>query len=268
MTDEASMTGQEEKKGLSTLAWVAIGCGSLVVFGFVVFMALGIFVFNKGKEVIDEATGGMSISDFVEDLQDNPAKVAAETVVRVNPDLELVSTDDDEGTITFRNSQSGEEITLDFEDLAEGRFGVSTEEGDFSFSTAETEDGTGIVMKGPDGEARFGGAANLDEVPDWVPLYPGVSATQNAFHSVSEEEIAGILGGQTADGAAKVIDFFKDRFEAEDWEVTGQSETKTPDGGMSMIVGTQSATERTVSVTAIEASGETQVMVNYSGKTD
>ena len=43
----------------------------------------------------------------MQDLQDNPLKTGAELAVRMNPELELISTDDEAGTITFRNHPHG-----------------------------------------------------------------------------------------------------------------------------------------------------------------
>ncbi len=181
---------------------------------------------------------------------------------------DLLFFDDDEGTITFRNLKSDEEVTLNFEDIAEGKFGFSTDEGDFSYTMEESGDGAGIVMKGPEGEARFGGAADPDQIPEWVSVYPGVTATQSSFHSSSEEEVAGMLGGQTEDSASEVMTHFSEFFEDEGWKVISKSETTTGDGAMNLITGEHVETGRTLAVTAIEASGETQVMINYSGKPD
>ncbi len=58
------------KKGLSPLAWIAIGVGGLVVVGLIGFLALGVFVFRQGQEVVREATGLESISEVVEELRD------------------------------------------------------------------------------------------------------------------------------------------------------------------------------------------------------
>ena len=43
----------------------------------------------------------------MEALRDNPAQAAAETLIRVNPELELLGTDEGAGTITFRKQSDG-----------------------------------------------------------------------------------------------------------------------------------------------------------------
>lgn len=95
-------------------------------------VVLAVSIFNWGRDALEEATGEQSLSDFVEGLEGNPARTIAETAIRMNPELELLSTDEDAGTITFRNKETGEEATLNFADIAEGRFTMTTSDGDFS----------------------------------------------------------------------------------------------------------------------------------------
>ncbi len=95
--------GAPARKGLHPLAWIAIGCGGLIVVGVVVAMVLGIFAAKKLGEV-----------------GDNPAK-AAEWFIKMNPDLELVEHDESAGTMTVRQESTGETVTANSEDLKEGR---------------------------------------------------------------------------------------------------------------------------------------------------
>ncbi|MEE8526434.1 MAG: hypothetical protein V3T72_21060 [Thermoanaerobaculia bacterium] len=45
----------DTKKGLSPLAWVAIGCGALALVVFIGVVAVGGFAFFKAKEIVDDA---------------------------------------------------------------------------------------------------------------------------------------------------------------------------------------------------------------------
>ena len=102
------------KKKTNPLVWILVGCLGLVVISGIIFVALGMFAFNKAKDVI-------------EDVQTNPAKAAAEMMVRMNPDLELVSTDDDAETMTIRDKTTGKETTLNWSDIAEGKLTFETD---------------------------------------------------------------------------------------------------------------------------------------------
>ena len=254
------------KQGMSPWAWVAIGCAGLVVVGFLVFMALGLFVFNKAKEVVEETTGSQSVSDFLEDMQNNPAKTAAETMVRVNPDLELVSTDDEAGTITFTNTKTGEEATLNFEDIAEGRFSMTTDEGEFRIDAEGGEGGEGgVTFTGPDGqETRIGGSADLSAVPDWVPRYPGMVDAQGTLHSTTAEGVMGAFTGKSTDDAQKVVDHFKQLVEDEGYKIGGESMTRTGETAFGGVSGERDG--RTVNVVIMENAGESQVTINYNQK--
>ena len=119
-----------------------MGCGGLVVVLAVVALAAGFFVFQKGKEIVQEATGSESFQEILQDLKDNPVKTAAELMIRTNPELQLLATDDEAGTFTFRITRTGEEATVNFEDIAKGRFSVTTSEGEYSIdASGETEGG-------------------------------------------------------------------------------------------------------------------------------
>lgn len=260
MTTEAA-----PKKGLSTLAWVAIGCGGLIIVGLIAVFGLGFFAFQKGKEIVTEATGSDSIQEWVEDMQDNPAKTAAETMIRVNPDLEIVSTDDEAGTITFVDTRSGEEATLNFEDIAEGRFSVTTDEGDFTLDT-NTEGEGGVTLTGPDGETRYGASADLSDVPDWVPVHPDGSNAQSLMYSATTSGgVTGAFTYQVDAAAEKVAGFYKSAFESGDYKVTAESMTRSGEDVFAGING-ELGDGRSINVGIIEQGGVSQVNVNYNVK--
>ncbi len=250
------------KKGLSTWAWVAIGCGGLIVVCLVAFLALGAFVFQKGKEAVQEATGAESWEEMVEDLQDNPAKVAAEMVVRMNPDLDLVASDDEAGTMTIRDRRTGEEATLNFEDLAEGRFSMTTSEGEYSLDASAAAEGGGVTMTGPDGEARFGAGADQGKIPDWVPSYPGATDSESTYWSETATGASGAVTSKTSDDAQTVMDRLEKELEAGGFEITNKSMNTTPGGALGALGG--SSNGRTLNVLVVEQSGETQVTINYN----
>ena len=251
------------KKGLSPVAWIAIGCGGLLVLCCIVFLVLGVLAFYKGREMVVEATGAESFKEFVEDFENDPAKTAAEMIVRANPELELISSNDD-GTITFENTRTGEQATLDFQDIAEGRFSMTTDGGEYSIDAADGGEG-GVTFKGPEGETRFGGSADLSDVPDWVPLYPGAEEVQSSFHNTSAAGVSGAVSGKTQDHAQEVLDHFKKTLEDQGYTIGSQSMTSTPGGAYAGISG-KLDDARSVNVGIIEQQGETVITINYNMK--
>jgi hypothetical protein len=94
------------KKGLSTCAKIAIGClvALLVVMGgcaIATYMGLS-WLGGKAKS-------------FAEDMEKNPDAVLVKTVefaLKLNPEVEVVSSDPKNGTITLREKKSGKVVTF------------------------------------------------------------------------------------------------------------------------------------------------------------
>ena len=120
------------RKGWSALAWVGIGCGGILLIALVVFVTAVAFFGHKAAE-------------YAQKVGKNPAKAAAELLVKVNPELELVSVDEQAGTITVRIRDSGKIATVTYADIAAGQFSVTTEEGEFRIEASETGDGSAEV---------------------------------------------------------------------------------------------------------------------------
>ena len=95
--------GAPAKKGLPVWAWIGIGCGALSILVLVVLMVGGFFVARK-------------VQDVAADFEENPAMATARMIVKLNPELEEVATDEEAGTITVRNRKTGEVITVNFEE--------------------------------------------------------------------------------------------------------------------------------------------------------
>ena len=146
---EGQAPEQQKKKGLGTLAWIGIGCGALLLIMLIAMGACGIFVANVAKDSLE------TIKDVAEDFSENPA---AELVVRVNPEIELVESDREAGRITIREKSSGKVLTFTYEDISEGRFSFEGEDGEAlridasgatngeATITLESEDGTTTVV--------------------------------------------------------------------------------------------------------------------------
>ncbi|MEZ5332299.1 MAG: hypothetical protein R2991_09670 [Thermoanaerobaculia bacterium] len=173
-------TPTQPKKKSGVLGWILIGClGLALIFG-ILAVSCGLFVFNKGKKV-------------VQDFEKNPAKAAAETMVRLNPELELVDSDEDAGTMTIRNKKTGEEFTADYSDIEEGKISFESDGKAVSFDArGAAEGGSGVItMTDEAGEqtAVIGGQGDSSAVPSWFPLYPGASdvgATYSAKNATEE----------------------------------------------------------------------------------
>jgi hypothetical protein len=229
--------------------WVGIGCLVLVLLAIGTCFAGGMFLKKK--------VGGM-----VEDFEKNPAKAAAELAVKLNPEVELVRSD--ETTMTVRHRETGEEITVSFEDAKEGKFTFTTKEGTATIDADAARDGEGGTLTVTDDKgqvATFGAGSGAGSAPAWLPLYPGAEVVGN-YDADTPEGHAGALTVTTADGLAEVMKFYEDRLRADGFEV--QKMTYEGDSSGGTVTGSTADQKRSVSVVLSFAEGKTQAMVTFN----
>lgn len=270
------MDNTQPKKGLHPLVWAGIGCGCLVliVVGFVV-AGTG-FVAFKAKEA-------------VEDFQKNPEEATAKLIAFANPDLELVETDSEARTVTFRNTKDGKDFTVDYDDIKDGKLTIQTPEGEMTFNAEQGEDGGSLTIQGPEGETRvtldgnqngeggqlriegpdgqvqqFGASQDLEDVPSWVPLYPQATSAEAGFTSTSDQGEAGLVTVKTNESTDAVKEFYQEKLEGEGYEIRHQTITS---GGKThaTVTGEKAGTTVNVMITQDE-SGETVIALQYNGK--
>lgn len=247
----AEMQQQPTKKGLSPWAWIAIGCGGLILIAFIV-MSAGMWF------------AGKKIQQVAEDFEDNPAKSAAELIVKMNPELELVDSDEDEGTLTIRVKETGETATFDYSEIKEGKFRFESDEGSMTFDTdADSETGF-ITVETEEGTSRLGIGTDAGEIPDWVPAYPGAAYQQAGLTSQMGGTNSGSFAFETEDPPGDVLEFFREELEAAGFSVQDNtmSEGGRVQGGL--LTATSESDERQVQVTISGEGATTQGSIFYS----
>lgn len=218
----------QKKKGIPPLGWVGIGCGTIVV----LLVVLGGLLVGKCKR-------------WAEQVQKNPEKAAAEMMVKINPELDMVSQDEDAGTMTVRNTKTGEQYTMSYKDLAEGRFTVTDAEG-----TTTTVGGGGV---------------DLSQVPAWVPRPPDAQSTTSTFHQESGGDVSGMLNIKTTASVDEVAEFYEKAAKAAGLGAsTSRSATV---GGTTTRTLEFSGGGRTLNVSIVSSPEEgMNVAVGYQGK--
>jgi hypothetical protein len=228
-----------ERKGFHPLVWVGIGCAVLVVLAGVGVVAAGWFVKNKAEQLVDN-------------IENRPVETAARAFAALNPEVEFVSADEDAETVTLRNTSTGEEITIDYAELKEGRVTFQGEEGTTTFDTSEE----GVTVTSPEGTLQIGGG----DLPSWVPRPDGVE-TQATFSSTAEG--GQVTGTFTLSGRApaEVVAFYRETLPAQGY--TLESSTNVS-GVMESLVFASSSTDRRISVVSSPDQGT--VAVTYEGQ--
>lgn len=196
--------GEPQKKGMSPIAIVLIVIGGLVVVGGLVLVAAGWFVFNR----VQEAAGGSEV------WEQNPAFAAARLALSMNPEVEMVDSDVDRGTITVRNRETGEEVTVNLDDIRNGNFSWSTSGGESGSVSA----GPGGITSSSEGGSSSGtfqmGGSEAAEPPDGVPACDGCSF-QSVMSSTSGNERTGVLSFQSSRSPADLVQDYSQRLESE-----------------------------------------------------
>ncbi len=238
------------QKKTSPLVWVGIGCGIIVVLGVIAFAIAGWFV----KRQVDK-------------FADNPAIAAAELAVRANPELEVVESDAEAGTLTVRNKKTGEVVTWNAEDIESGKFSITTSEGTATFEGATAEQGGTFKVTNEKGEqATFtAGAGASKNLPAWVPVYPGGTA-EGSYDATSGGERSAAFTVKTADSIPKVLDFYESRLKTAGF--TAEKSTFESNGTVATgtVTGTSADQKRTVNVMVSTADGQTSALVAFTEK--
>lgn len=186
-------------KKTSPWVWVAIGCGGVLLLSLLVFLVGGYFVARK-------------VSNFAKEAEKNPALAAAKMVAAVTPDIEVVEADEKRNTITLRNTKTGEVVTLDANDVKEGRITFKTDQGELEL---RGDRGGGVTVKTDSGTASFGGG---EEYPDWLPAYPGATP-RGVLSSRTGNESLNSWQFSTDDDLPRVLAFFERELKAKGFTI-------------------------------------------------
>lgn len=211
---------------MSGWAWAGIGCGALLLIVAVVSGGLVYFGVKKFKQ-----------------FQSNKELALAEMVIATHPDLEKVSSDPGNGQLTVR-TKSGEEYTVNYKELTEGRFS-------FKDSSGNT--------------TTLGGNRDISEVPAWVPRPPSLSTSSGVFHSVTNGKATGLYNGTSA----QPIEDLKVYFETEMTKAGfgAFSSTSSTWGGTQTINRSASTADKELAVTlSQEGSSPVVIQVVYKEK--
>jgi hypothetical protein len=242
-------TPQEEAKGLSPIAWVAVGCSGVLILGAVTALVVGSLVLNKTKQLATEGKAA-------------PVVTAARLIAAANPEIELVEADAERRIVTFRNTRTDELYTADFEDVENGTVRFFSEDGSVSLELDSGEDDDdSLIITTEDSIIRLGAGGSAEEVPPWVPAYPGTTP-QGA---ITSDDYAGHWGAYTftvGDNLQEILDFYTAELEKLDLEIT--SRTTTPKGAL--LTAQNENESRMMTVTASVVDDEVQVLIQYNEK--
>jgi len=225
---------------------VLIGCGGLIVVAAIVFGAIAWYAKSK-----------------VEQFAENPTFNAAKLAVRVNPDLELVSSDEKTSTLTIKNKKTGEVVTINAEDAKNGHFEFKTKDGT-SVIDASGQQGT-FKVTNDKGETASWGAGTAKNLPSWVPNYPG-GTVQGTFDTNNAEGRSAAFTVTTRDSVSQVLDYYEAQLKGAGFKVEKNTYSANDKVAGGSVTATSDDQKQTVSAIVSSANSETTAIITFQEK--
>jgi hypothetical protein len=229
----------------SPVVWIVVGCFGLLVVAGVIAVMGGYFVARKATQ-----------------FAKNPGLAVSKMIAAANPDVEVVSTDEDTGRITVRDKKTGKTMTMNFSDAQKGRI-VFKEDGKDAVTVEAGGEGSSAVfeMKSKDGSMKIGGGAPQN-MPAWLPMYPG-SPPEGAMSMNNANSNSGLFGFKTKDSVEQVLRYYSDSLKKAGLKAATQ--TMQQDGSTSggTVTAEDSSGKRKASVTATTGDEGTSVAVTF-----
>lgn len=240
------------KKGVSPIVWVLLGLGVFVMICVLAVVGAGFFFVHKAKQA------GLD-TDL---MKRNPTLAAVKMMAALNPDIDVVSMDDQKGIVVVREKKTGKSYTVNLEDARNGRF-VLKEDGKEAVTITTHNGGDGnspaVDIKSSDGTIKLGGDAGT-KIPAWVPEYPG-SSPQGGFSTQTSDGNTGSYAFKTKDALDKVAGFYEQELKSSGMKTT--STISRGDGGTTGGMLSGEAGNKSLVVLLGTENGETTVSVTY-----
>lgn len=207
-------------KKTSPLVWILGIVGGLLVLGMI---GCGIVSFLFVKTV-QHAGFDSSL------MKKNPGLAMTKMVTAMNPDYEVVSSNDGAGTVTVKEKSTGKTVTYKF----------------------DTQKNTMVIVGENGEEVKIGAAATGNSMPSWVPVYPG-SSVEGTYSAEAADGKSANYTLKTPDAAEKVTSYYQDQLKAAGFNVTLVS--SGAQGGM--LSAEDADKKRTILVTLGNSGGST-----------
>jgi hypothetical protein len=201
MQDSKQQPPPFERRGRSKspIGWMLTGVVLVLVAGLAIASAGGYFVYRTARNAgIDPGL-----------MRRKPVFALTKLQVAKDPNLEILSADENADTVTVRDKNSSKVATYRY-DLDKRSLVVV---GDDLRSTAAA-DGASFEVKGPDGTMKFGAGS----APAWIPTYAGATLRGTASTTTAEGE-QNTFTFKTTDSPGKVLAFYQDSLQANGFTV-------------------------------------------------
>lgn len=233
---------------MSPLAWVGIGCGVIIILCVIVLGVVGYFAKKK-----------------VDEISKNPTMAAAKIAVQLNPDVELVNADEEHNTLTIKDKKTGEVLTFSAEDIKNGKFTIKSDKSGTTTFDGSGANGGSLKVTNDKGEvATFNGGGTPQNLPSWLPVYPG-GTVQGTFDTTNAEGRSAAFTVTTTDAVSKVMEFYKSQLEGAGFKVDQSTfSSNGQDGGT--LSGKSADEKQQASILLGTADGKTSATITFQEK--
>jgi hypothetical protein len=240
-----------QKKG-RWIFWTLGGCLLVIIIGvIIVFSTCTYFAHKAGLD-----------PDL---LQKKPELAMVKMLVSANPDLELVSIDEDRGIIRVREKKTGKELTVDLENAKKGKIVFSDENNKkVEIQTQGEGANAGMEIKSDEGSVKIGANA-ASQLPNWLPPYPGAEAAGGMMLN-AEKGNGGSCTFKSKDSIEAVSAYYENALKGAGFEVKKVPMQIQGQGSMIMLAASDDKTQRKASVTAAHTPDGTVISLTYEGK--
>jgi hypothetical protein len=158
----------------------------------------GYFVWNKAKQA------GLD----PELMEKHPAVATAKLMAALNPDIEIVSVDEDKELITIKDKKTGKTVTLNLDQAKDGRVVFKADgEKPVTIEAGADNSKASLEVKSADGSAKFG-TSSVTRPPDWLPAYPDTKL-EGSYSADTRDGASGGFHFTTTDSPNKVLSFYE-----------------------------------------------------------
>jgi hypothetical protein len=218
------------KRRTSPIVWVLVILVGLFGIGALAVVGTGAFVIHKARQAGVDS----------ELWRTNPGLAVGKMAEAFNRNLEVVRTNERDGTVTLRDRNTGKQFSINIDSARRGSFSLRAEE------------------DGKEATVEIGGDV---KVPAWVPHYPGshpeggISARGSSDHDSGE---GGFFTFKTPDSREKVVEFYRQKAHEMDLQLRAAAFG-------TVIAGSEDHGDF-LKVVAVEESDQTKVTVAYKRK--
>lgn len=226
-------------KKSSIWKWVAIGCGGILLLGALAAGVVGYFVYKAAQ---------------------HPEQLMVKAMLASNSEIELVSSDTDKGTYTFRNKNTGEVVTIDAQKLKEGKLEFSNSKGEkVSFDGSKEGGETGIHVNTKEGESFLGAGGNI---PSWIPVYPGTKM-QSTLTTRKDGQETGVLNFSTSDSVEKVKAHYESALKSSGYQIVNSGSMNEGADMIGTLTARNESQSREIGLMITQQEGKTNAVLSY-----